>query len=144
MSVRVNLRLPDDLWGAVCTAADGAGQTRTMFVRRALEAALSGHGGVGDREAEEGRGVRQTSPEPNRTPSSPAAPPRAPEVPGAGRKQHGEANFEFDRERPLDPDQAATLDRLVLPHVRGGGRPERHQFASGEEWQAAVRAWKGK
>lgn len=64
MSVRVNLRLPDDLWGGVCTAADGVGQTRTMFVRRALEAAL----GESTPEARRVGVSVDTSPAPPRAP----------------------------------------------------------------------------
>jgi hypothetical protein len=76
MSVRVNLRLPDDLWGGVCTAADGAGQTRTMFVRRALEAALSEAKGSAIREQ---AGPGPVPSEARNEGVRPAAPPRAPE-----------------------------------------------------------------
>jgi hypothetical protein len=50
-----------------------------------------------------------------------------------------------DVQREVDLDVGPPVASLVSPYREAPvslKRPERHQFSSGEEWQAAVRAWK--
>jgi hypothetical protein len=48
-----------------------------------------------------------------------------------------------DAQREVDLDVGPPVAPLVSPYEPPrSSRPERHQFKSGEEWQAAVRAWK--